>query len=213
MSSFTNSSEFHATQAVNVVLSKVLPGMKKIQPGKDSKKNKSNGKGSKAQLIDHNLKKRVELQQVDSYKIKKKEKIQNKNKLKHRQLQLQKLEKEAKLQVLKNHKENNTLTEREEAYLEKLAKRTTKNASSWDLEDDDKEESLELQEYILKSMASNKNHVRSKKRRNKGKQFKEEIKNSNNVSDHRYPGLTPGLAPVGLSDEEESSDEEKNVDY
>ncbi|SMN18635.1 similar to Saccharomyces cerevisiae YIL127C RRT14 Putative protein of unknown function [Maudiozyma saulgeensis] len=211
MSSFSNVTELHATSAVNGILSKILPGMKEIQPNKNNNlinKQKKN-KGSKAQLIDHNLKKMISLQKRDIYKIKKKEKLQKKNALKERQIDYNKLEKNAKLKVLQKHKLDGKLTEKEAEYLDKLTKKSIKNAKSWDLDDEEREESLELQEYILKNKSTNKNHARSNKRRQKIKQFKEDIQDSNTVSDHRYAGLTPGLAPVGLSDEEESSSEEE----
>lgn len=208
MSSFSNTAELHATSSVNDILAKVLPGMKKVKPANETKTSKS--KGSKAQLIDHNLKKMIALQQRDVHKIKKKEKTSKKNALKNRQTQLLKLEKNAKLQVLQQHLKTGTLTEHETEYINKLTKRTVRNAKSWDMNDEEKEESLELQEYILQNQSQNKNRERSNKRRKRVKAFKEQ-KNTDDelVTDHRYPGLTPGLAPVGMSDEEESSDEER----
>lgn len=209
MSTYSNASELHATSAVNSILSKILPGNKEIKLSKKDNNTKKS-KGSGAQLIDHNLKKMVALQKKDIHKIKKKEKINKKNLLKKNLSENKKLEKNAKLQVLQKHKNNGTLTDIEKKYLDKLTQKSIRNAKSWDLDEDEKKESLELQEYILKNDSNNKNRVRKNKRRQKIKQFKEEIKeNDNIVSDHRYAGLTPGLAPVGLSDEEESSSEEE----
>ena len=209
MSSFSNTSELHATAAVNDILAEVLPGMKKVKAASETKATKS--KGSKAQLIDRNLKKMIALQQRDVHKIKKKERASKKNALKTRQSQLLKLEKDAKLQVLKKHLKDGTLTQHESEYINKLTKRTVRNAKSWDMDDEEKEESLELQEYILQNQAESKNRERSNKRRKRVKAFKEQKNDSDGqpIEDHRYPGLTPGLAPVGLSDEEESSDEER----
>lgn len=209
MSTYSNASELHATSAVNSILSKILPGNKEIKPSKKDNNTKK-GKGSGAQLIDHNLKKMVALQKKDIHKIKKKEKINKKNLLKKNLLENKKLEKNAKLEVLQKHKNDDTLTDIEKKYLEKLTQKAIRNAKSWNLDEEEREESLELQEFILKNDNGNKNHVRKNKRRQKVKQFREEIKQGDNVvSDHRYAGLTPGLAPVGLSDEEESSSEEE----
>ncbi|CCC71182.1 hypothetical protein NCAS_0G02950 [Naumovozyma castellii] len=212
MSSFSKTSQLQATSAVNSLLSNILPGSSKIKVrNEDQLTSRKKQKKSKAQLIDQNLKKRVELQERDVFKIKKKEKKQQKNKIKSRKVEHQQLDQLAKLEVLKKHKKEGTLTPREQEYLNKVIKLNTASAKSWELDDEEKEELKEIQKFILDKTTSSRDLKRKSKRRNKVKQFKEDIKQStNNVSDHRYPGLTPGLAPVGLSDEEESSEEDDN---
>ncbi|CAI6452271.1 BPK_HP2_G0024520.mRNA.1.CDS.1 [Saccharomyces cerevisiae] len=102
---------------------------------------------------------------------------------------------------LKKHQQEGTLTDHERKYLNKLIKRNSQNLRSWDLEEEVRDELEDIQQSILKDTVSTANTDRSKRRRFKRKQFKEDIKESDFVKDHRYPGLTPGLAPVGLSDE------------
>ena len=198
--------QLQANNAVNSLLAKILPGSPKIKTGHKSKVN--NSKGSKAQLIDKNLKQRVLLKQRDTLKIKKKQKQITKDRIKNRRAALEQLERDAKLHILESHRQKGILTTREKQYLDKLIKHNVTKVKSLDVDEEQKHELHELQDFILSN--DNRKKLRSKKRRSKVKQFKEEIKPSSKrtVVDHRYPGLTPGLAPVGLSDEEESSSEE-----
>lgn len=205
-----SNTQIQTTNAVNKLLSKMLPGAQQM----NLRSRKSNGKkGSKAQLIDQNLKQRVLVQERDTLRIKKKQRKQQKSALKDRKLVMEKLDQAAKLRILQKHRANNTLTEKEQEYLDRLLKKRVNDAQSWSMNEENKHELLEVQDFILSKNSNNRNSIRSANRRKKVKQFKEEIKESkSNVSDHRYPGLTPGLAPVGLSDEEESSSEEEQ-DY
>ncbi|CAI4958945.1 BEM_HP_G0071720.mRNA.1.CDS.1 [Saccharomyces cerevisiae] len=204
-SSLSQTSKYQATSVVNGLLSNLLPGVPKIRAnnGKTSVNN-----GSKAQLIDRNLKKRVQLQNRDVHKIKKKCKLVKKKQVKKHKLDKEQLEQLAKHQVLKKHQHEGTLTDHERKYLNKLIKRNSQNLRSWDLEGEVRDELEDIQQSILMDTVSTANTDRSKRRRFKRKQFKEDIKESDFVKDHRYPGLTPGLAPVGLSDEEDSSEED-----
>lgn len=202
--------QLQANNAVNSLLSKVLPGSQNIKVGKRSKKN--NSKGSKAQLIDTHLKQRLYVQQRDTLRIKKKQKQLEKDKIKHRKNALETLERKAKLQILETHRQKGTLTRREKEYVDKLVKSNVSKVKSLDVTKEQKQELRDLQSFILAQ--DNKNNLRSRKRRTRVKQFKEDLTSSGkkSVVDHRYAGLTPGLAPVGLSDEEESSSEEENED-
>lgn len=204
-SSLNQTSKYQATSVVNGLLSNLLPGVPKIRAnnGKASVNN-----GSKAQLIDRNLKKRVQLQNRDVHTIKRKCKLAKKRRVKKHKYDKEQLEQLAKYQVLKKHQQEGTLTEHERKYLNKLIKRNSQNLRSWDLEEEVRDELDDIQQYILKQTVSTANADRSKRRRFKRKQFKEDIKGIDSVKDHRYPGLTPGLAPVGLSDEEDSSEED-----
>ncbi|CAI2036212.1 hypothetical protein SEUBUCD646_0I00520 [Saccharomyces eubayanus] len=203
--SLSEASEFQATSAVNGLLLSLLPGVPKVRAN-GGKKRVNNG--SKAQLIDRNLKKRVELQNRDVHKIKKRSKLAKKKQVKVHKHDKERLEQLAKYQVLKKHQEEGTLTEHERKYLNKLIRRNSQNLRSWDLEDEVRDELDDIQQYILKQTVSTMKADRSQRRRSKKKQFKEDIKQSDSARDHRYPGLTPGLAPVGLSDEEDSSEED-----
>lgn len=96
-SSLSQTSKYQATSVVNGLLSNLLPGVPKIRAnnGKTSVNN-----GSKAQLIDRNLKKRVQLQNRDVHKIKKMQTGQKQ--VKKHKLDKEQLEQLAKHQVLKN---------------------------------------------------------------------------------------------------------------
>ncbi|KAL3234429.1 Regulator of rDNA transcription protein 14 [Nakaseomyces bracarensis] len=191
-----------ATVAVNNVLATLLPGAAAVSVSKHSKKN---GKVSKAHLIDSNLKKRLELHERDVQGIKRKEKKLRKAELKKRRVLEEEREQIAKKNILAKHKKEGNLSKREKEYLQALAKRNTKNLKAWDLDEETEADFIEVQNHILET--SGRTHKKSNKRRQRVKEFKEEL-STKSFTDHRYPGLTPGLAPVGLSDEEESSDEE-----
>ena len=126
-SSLSQTSKYQATSVVNGLLSNLLPGVPKIRAnnGKTSVNN-----GSKAQLIDRNLKKRVQLQNRDVHKIKKKCKLVKKKQVKKHKLDKEQLEQLAKHQVLKKHQQEGTLTDHERKYLNKLIKRNSQNLRS-----------------------------------------------------------------------------------
>lgn len=211
MTSFSKSSEWQVTNAVNGLLSSILPGATKITSNnKNRNSNAKSSNGSKAQLIDQNLKKNIELKEKNTYRIKKKSKELKKRKIKANKVSNEKLEQVAKLQILQKHKEEGTLTNKEKKYFNNLISRNVQKAKSWEFEEDEQDELDEIQQYILGNMDNSKDLKRTKRRRTKKKEFKEEANASDKQSnpDQRYPGLTPGLAPVGLSDEEDSSDED-----
>lgn len=209
MSSFSKSTEFQATNAVNSLIKRILPGMQKIAVhNKDKKKSKFKQKGSTAQFIDRNLKESVELNEKNVFLSKKRERKVRKQENKSKRAHNEKLEQQARLQLLVKHQAEGTLTDTECDYLSKLTKRNVLNAKAWDLDEDDEDESIELQRYILEKLSESQKDSRSLNRRKRVKLFKEEIKEKANTSlERKYPGLTPGLAPVGLSDEESSDDE------
>lgn len=208
MSSSSKHAELQANIAVNSLLSTLLPGAKKISSGIDGRRSKSSTKvrGSKAQLIDRNLKKIVELQERDVESLKKRQRKMKKRAVRANKVENDKIQQLAKLSVLERHKKVGTLTVKEQKYLNKLVNRNVRTARSLDLEEEDKEALRELQQKIISQNSGVESAKRSKKRRKTVKKFKEDIHPT--VRDRRYPGLTPGLAPVGLSDEEDSSDED-----
>ncbi|SCU86411.1 LAME_0D06018g1_1 [Lachancea meyersii CBS 8951] len=196
------SSRNQATAVVNNVLSQILPGCAKID-GNTSRPSRSKraSKGSKAQLISQNLKNAARVREQDAHGIKKKELKKRKKQIKAKLAHEDKMDQNAKLQILQKHQEQGTLTQKERKFLNKVIGRNVRDLKSWDMEG---EETLsELQESILDSR-SKQGSARSKKGR---KDFREAQSSKAQTSDHRYAGLTPGLAPVGLSDEEESDGE------
>lgn len=208
MSFTTKHSELQANNAVNSLLSSILPGARRLPSSSEGRRstNPRNVKGSKAQLIDRNLKMTVEMQERNVDSLKKRQSKVKKRAVKAKKTEKDKLQQLAKLSVLERHKLAGTLTVKEQKYLNKLVSQNVKTARSWDLEEEDKDELRELQQMIISQTGGASGAKRSQKRRQRVKNFKEDVKAAAN--DRRYPGLTPGLAPVGLSDEEDSSDED-----
>ena len=210
--SFASTSELQAARAVNSTLARVLPGMRKLGRNNSSinaiRKAK---KGSKAQLIDRNLKRRVELQERDAHRIKKRQRKREKARLRQHRVEQEVLEKEARLNVLKKHKENAQLTSSEKRYLNWLTRRNVENAKSWGVPDNIREEAMELQAYFLDDQS--KRVKQRRKNKNGGSSFQDfGSPSANSNQKGNFSGLTPGLAPVGPSDEEESSEEESSED-
>ncbi|CAR25498.1 hypothetical protein ZYGR_0A00620 [Zygosaccharomyces rouxii] len=207
----SNVSQLHANDAVKGLLAKMLPGA--VQSAENSaQKTKQKQKGSKAQLIDRNLKRRVQLQELDVEKLKKKQ-----SRIRRRDLQKQRRGQEeikqlAELEVLERHRKEGKLTKKETKHLNRLVNVNAERAKSWELDEDEKEDLLELQKYILEKTTSANRVAKSQKRRQKKKTFNDNKKGVSASMARRYPGLTPGLAPVDMSDEEESSEEEEEVE-
>ncbi|QLQ78943.1 hypothetical protein HG537_0B02900 [Torulaspora globosa] len=198
--------QLQATVAVNELLGALLPGAKKIVVSDAGESQvRGNHKGSKAKMIDRNLKRMVELRERDEVSLKKRQKRLKIRAIKANRASREKTEQAAKLKVLEEHRKCGNLSAKERKYLNKLAERNAKKVGAWELEEEDREELRELQQRIISQISIDRSK-RGQTRRKKIKAFREEIKPG--AADRRYPGLTPGLAPVGLSDEEESSDED-----
>ncbi|SJM87988.1 related to Regulator of rDNA transcription 14 [Zygosaccharomyces bailii] len=197
-------SELHANNAVNRLLVRMLPGVSHDNGGKMEK----NKKGSKAQLIDRNLKRRVQLQELDVTKLKKKQSKIKRREVRNQKRNLEHLEQLARLKVFEKHKKRGNLTEEELTHLNEIVELNHQKAKSWEMDEENKEDLFHLQKYILKGTVGDSGRSRSNKRRERTKNFNERKGASASVT-RRYPGLTPGLAPVDMSDEEESSEEER----
>lgn len=197
-------SQLHANNAVNGILARMLPGVSR-ENGKRVEKSK---KGSKAQLIDRNLKRRVQLQEVDVEKLKRKQNRIRRREMRNQKRSQERLEQLAQLEVLEKHRKEGNLTKNESKHLNALVRTNEQRVKSWEMGEDGKEDLLELQEYILNKTTGANKASKSQKRKSKYKNFAENDKFTSS-SARRYPGLTPGLAPVGMSDEEDSSEEEE----
>lgn len=209
----SKSSQLQANNAINGILANLLPGTPKISSINRKSKSKNN-KVSKTQLIDSNLKKRIELQERDVLKIKRKEKKIKDQKKRENKLSKNRIQQQVKKELLNKHKKNGNLTNSEKKQLNEIVRKNESSLRSWEMDDeDDKDKFDELQKFVLDNVTNHKSSNRSKKRRSKKKAFKEEAGNKDVEDiDYRYRGLTPGLAPVGLSDEEDSSEEENEDD-
>lgn len=124
-----------------------------------------------------------------------------------------KLEKDKKFQklvrynVIKGHKgAAASLSLEEEKYLKKLVKKNSSALKrSADINDPDiQDEIAALQQEIIAMRDEKYDRSRDRKLDNKLLAFNDKVK-SGTLS---YPGLTPGLAPVGLDDDSDESDDE-----
>lgn len=134
--------------------------------------------------------------------VKKANKVEKakKNKQLNKKLEKEKLfNKNVKYNVIKAHKDSQNISEEELKYLKRLIKKNSFAVRRAGGVDDPiiKDEVDELRNEIL--ALTNEKYDRSKARQQKAKlaSFTEKVK-SGTLS---YPGLTPGLAPVGLDDD------------
>ncbi|SCU84674.1 LAMI_0C08438g1_1 [Lachancea mirantina] len=190
----TELSRQQATNAVNSLLSKMLPGSAKIDHNRKKRPNRAGAPG--ARLINQNLKKRVELQERDVERIKRGEARAKKRAVMAQKAREDERTQLAKLEVLRQHQKDDTLTKKERKYLNSIIARNTAQLQTWDVSNPDLQD---LQDAIL----GDRNQL-SKQGRKRRVGF---VEQKQGHGDHHFAGLTPGLAPVGLSDEE-SSDEE-----
>lgn len=135
-------------------------------------------------------------------KANKAEKMKRNKVIKKRLEQDKKFQKLVKYNVIKAHKDADNLTEEEQKYLKKLIKKNSSAVRRAGDVDDPvvKDEIEQLRAEIVALL--NEKYARSKERKQEEKleAFKQKVI-SGTVS---YPGLTPGLAPVGF---DESDDE------
>lgn len=192
---FNNPSKSQKT--VNKLLAKVLPGYTTTSSS-NSKSTRSSSPSSTSQQLtsSHNS--------TTSHKILKQQKKSNKKAIKISQEQRAKLVAEARQRILEDHLKQGKLTKEESLELKKNIKKNVVDVQSWQVEDerevkDVQREILELKEQGKKPKGRG---VGKKNGANSGKKldvYKKEM--------IRYPGLTPGLAPVGATDDEESDEE------
>ncbi|QRG38378.1 hypothetical protein FDK38_002785 [Candidozyma auris] len=146
-----------------------------------------------------------------------KEEVRKQNKLvrarQNREIN-KRLEKDKKFQklvrynVIKSHKNGQAAApEEEQKYLKKLIKKNSNTLRRFaDVNDPEiQEEIAELQKEIINMKNEKFDRAKDRKLDAKLSAFNEKIKSGSLT----YPGLTPGLAPVGLDDE---SDEEEDDD-
>lgn len=185
------SSKAKAKATVNLLFEYMLPG---------STGTLTHTKGSATEKFHREVSKQ-KLTKEEVKKIKKTEKAK-KNKAINKRLEAdKKFQKLVKYNVIKAHKDANKLSEEEQKYLRKLTK---KNSSAvrraGDVDDPQvKDEIEELRAEIV--ALTDEQYLRSKEKKQTEKllAFTEKVK-SGVMS---YPGLTPGLAPVGFDDSDD----------
>ncbi|KAL6948684.1 hypothetical protein ACO0QE_001157 [Hanseniaspora vineae] len=207
--------ENSSKKLVNDLLDSVLPGVSTLSKTKSKhsfSKSKTRRSQNSAQLINENLKKRVLVDDFNPHSIIKKAKLREKKLIKSKQKNDQWYKTQARINLLKEHYEKNNLTEQEQQLLKQRIDKQVDLLKTWELDEEMQEELDDLQDDILHLTESNKHGSKRRRLKKKSKTFNSS--NNNNKShkksssmDSRYAGLTPGLAPVGLDDEEESSDE------
>lgn len=190
MSFKSKSSQAQAHSTLNKLLAHTLPG--------SAVNESSSAKLTSTQIINSHLTKR-KLRADEVRKINKLNKQKQNRHIKKSVEDQKKFNKLIKYNIIKKHKANDALTPEEEKYLQKLVKKNSNAVRMLSEIDDEivKDELDQVKAEIL-DMALGKSKKNQKTRTERD--FDDEIKQGLVL----YPGLTPGLAPVGFdSDDEE----------
>ncbi|CEP20937.1 unnamed protein product [Cyberlindnera jadinii] len=175
---------------VNKLLDSLLPG-NSVSSTDQQRDNVT----STSQIINMAQKK---LKPEEIRRIQKKERHIKRQKIRKQRDQKDHVESTAKYELLQQHAKTGNLTNREKKELKKLINRNVVSLQSWKTEAADQIEDLQREILQLKNTDRSKKRVKQKVL---GKDlYKKKL-------ERKYPGLTPGLAPVGLSDSDDSDDE------
>lgn len=188
----SNSSKARAKATVNNLFEKMLPGTTVSAPtGKNASTTEKFAKEiAKKRLTKSEIKK--------ANKVEKTKQNRSINKKLEEDKKFQKL---VKYNVIKSHKTSEKLSPEEQKYLKKLIKKNS-NAVGRASEVDDpfvKDEINDLREEIINLTNEKYDRSRDRKLDAKLQSFNDKIKKGV----LSYPGLTPGLAPVGLDDSDD----------
>ncbi|ODV97399.1 hypothetical protein PACTADRAFT_32866 [Pachysolen tannophilus NRRL Y-2460] len=197
----SESSKLQSQNAINKLISNYLPGSEQIASSNSSKKlNKIKLIKSGAQAINNNAvnHKFNEKNEAFRRKSQKKEKLVKRKKVKSISEETLKLNRVAKINKLKSEKNY-----KDKELVEVLDKKV-EILKSWELSNENELKALEAEILSIKQKEQNK-RKKTRARRQEKSEFNEKVKKGI-IS---YPGLTPGLAPVGLADE----DEDEESDY
>lgn len=188
----SSSSKAKAKASVNRLFESMLPGTSLLPSasGKTSSTEKFAAQVSKKKLTKH-----------ERQKAQKAEKMKRNKTINQKLEQEKKFRKLVKFNVIKAHQEGKTLSPEEQKYLRKLIKKNA-NAVSRVSEVDDpfvKDEIDSLRQEIL--ALTNEKYDKSRDRKIDAKLLSFNDKIEKGVL--AYPGLTPGLAPVGFDESDE----------
>lgn len=177
-----------ATDTVNKLFESMLPGTRVLPQNEVSTTESFHREAKKQKLLPEEIKKLNKVQKA------KQNKQVNKKVLKDK-----KFTKMMKYKLIKEHKNKNDLTEEEKKYLRKLVKKNSSAVRRAGDVDDMliREEIDDLRSEILALENEKNDRSMAKQKENRLHAFKEKV-TAGTIS---YPGLTPGLAPVGLDDE------------
>jgi hypothetical protein len=193
MARITFKSNTSASSTVNNLLDSVLPGHSSSAGLK-----KFTSITSTSQIINASSTKK-NLKPEDIRRLKKKERLTQRSLIKKQSSKQDALYEKARYELLISHSNSNTLTESEKKELKRLISKNVVNLQSWRADIDEDLEDIQSSILELKNQGV---HVKSKKKRtiNKKVSEKELYDKRKKSQENRYPGLTPGLAPVDLED-------------
>lgn len=194
MSFNSKSSKTQAQATVNKLFSNLLPGTVQAVA-------KETLPMSSAQILHMEIENKNKLSKEETKKIQKQNKLKKHKMIKKASAEEKKYGKLAKYHLIKQHKAEGSLSEEESKYLKKLVR---KNVSSLNRisEIDDMEIKSELDQVRQDILKINREKHDKKVKRTQNKKTKDfNTKVSKGMIS--YPGLTPGLAPVGLEDSDD----------
>lgn len=190
MSFVSASSRKKANATVSKLLDSMFPGQVAV----------ARNVGSSTESF-HREAKKKRLTKQEALKIRKSEKAKNNQEINKRLERNKKFQKLVKYNIIKSHKDVDNLTEAEEKYIKKLVKKNT-NALARRADIDDAEIREEI-DALRAEILDLSNERTGSSRTQKEEVVFESASNQNvNPNISKYAGLTPGLAPVGYSDDE-----------
>ncbi|GMM35369.1 Rrt14 protein [Saccharomycopsis crataegensis] len=228
MSFKSKSSKHQASSSINKLLGSVLPTTKPITSSKGSKK--SDARNTAIQSLNDTFFGMEEstVSVKDISKLKKKQKTTKRQTMKKNSAVAEKLEKTAKMKIIQKQidtvneeqkkqgkkvygKTEYNLNQEEKKLINSLIDGNVKTVQSWkdagDSDDDTEEQIKKLQGDILALKNAKQRNKGAKNAKKRNNEFSMEQKINGKIKRaHAYPGLTPGLAPVGLDDSDEESD-------
>ncbi|AET40159.1 Rrt14p Ecym_5404 [Eremothecium cymbalariae DBVPG len=195
MGQYGSDARAQASGAVRDVLESVLPGAVGCREFGGRRRN---GRGSQAAVVNRVLSQRGVIQGQDVDRVKKQQREEQRRRVRREQRLREELEAEAKMERLQRHRSAGRMSKEERAYVGGMVRRNEQLLRTWDKG----EEVAELEGQVLQDMrgASGK---RQKRKRGRAMCQKKQGSNEQQLR------LTPGLAPVGASDEEDTSEGEQ----
>lgn len=204
MAFLSASSKARTKSTVNKLFENVLPGSNIVLAPANPL--------SSTEVISKHINKK-NLSKNDITKLNKAERAKRNKQIKKKLQSDKKFLKLVKYNIIKAHKDagSTALSPEEQKYLLKLIKKNSnsvkRNAEAIDT--DIQEEIDELQNEIIEMSNEKYNRLRDRKKDTRLKTFDPDADPEDLDSDQvAYPGLTPGLAPVGMDDDEDSEEED-----
>ncbi|CDK26223.1 unnamed protein product [Kuraishia capsulata CBS 1993] len=195
MSFKSSSSKLEAQDTVNKLLSSFLPGSSRSEPSAEARKNRSRASTINDQII---RAQKLHALQEQGRKLKRKEKVAKRARVKRSKEEHLKATRIGQLKFSNDNPKTSKL-------IKQVIDSGVQSLQSWEEGNASEEEELQARIIRLRSKASGPSNKR-KEKREKALDFQTKIKRGV----LSYPGLTPGLAPVGATDSEDSEDERED---